>query len=360
MRRLGLEPDPNLYVGHLVQVLREARRVLADDGVLWLNLGDSYAGTGKSGGGVQGARWEDCGIDVEGPRGGKWMPPPAGLMRKNLIGIPWRAALALQADGWILRRDVIWAKGASFVDGWSGNPMPESVTDRPTAAHEFIFLLSKQERYFYDHEAVRERAEQTARGAAASFKRASSKRAQALPGQASSTHRNDREDVAYNQDKRNLRDVWGVCTQPFPGAHFAVFRPDFVRPMVLAGTSAAGHCPACGTRERAQTGSGGGNVLAVRRMGSDRFEPACRCDAEPVPDSVLDLFGGSGTTAQVALDLGRRAVLIEANPDYAAMQEERAAAGRLGIPCVTERPARAAATETPDQSGQPDLFALCD
>ncbi len=151
---LGLEPDPNLYVGHLVQVFREARRVLTDDGVCWLNLGDSYA--------------RDGGTDIKAPatavvgntRGTleqiatRKQKPPLSLKAKDLIGIPWRAALALQADGWILRRDVVWAKGASFVDGWSGNPMPESVTDRPTAAHEFIFLLVKRGRYFYDHEAM--------------------------------------------------------------------------------------------------------------------------------------------------------------------------------------------------------------
>ena len=279
---LGLEPDPNLYIGHLVAVFREARRVLADDGVCWLNLGDCYA-SGK--------------IDH--------------LAGKDLVGIPWRAALALQADGWILRRDVVWAKGASFVDGWSGNPMPESVTDRPTAAHEFIFLLAKRERYFYDHAAVRETARATATGAAASFKRAKSKRAQSIPGQAAGTHRDDRPDVAYNQAQRNLRDVWGVCAQPFPGAHFAVFPPDLVRPMILAGS----------------------------REG----------------DAVLDLFAGSGTSAQVALDLRRRAVLIDANPDYAPMQEDRIAAGRLGLPYSPPKAARQRGAPA-SRVNQPGLF----
>ena len=260
--------------------------MLADDGVLWLNLGDCYA-SGK--------------IDH--------------LDNKDLVGIPWRAALALQADGWILRRDVVWAKGTSFIDGWSGNPMPESVTDRPTAAHEFIFLLSKQGRYFYDHAAVRETAQAAATGAAASFKRAGSKRAQSIPGQAVGTHREDREDVAYNQSQRNLRDVWGVCTQPFPGAHFAVFPPDLVRPMILAGS----------------------------REG----------------DAVLDPFAGSGTTAQVALDLRRRAVLIDANPDYAPMQEDRIAAGRLGLPYSPPKSAPEPAAPVA-QCAVPDLFSCAD
>lgn len=284
---LGLEPDPALYVGHLVQVFREARRVLRSDGALWLNLGDSYAG---------GLLRDD------------------GLKPKDLIGVPWRVALALQADGWTLRRDVVWAKGASFVEGWSGNPMPESVTDRPTAAHEFIFLLSKSANYFYDHVAVRERAEQTARGAAASFVRAGSKRAQGIPRQTVGTHRENRADVAYNTETRNLRDVWGVCTQPFPGAHFAVFPPDLVRPMVLAGS---------------------------RR-----------------DDVVLDPFGGSGTTAQVALDLGRRAVLIDANPDYAAMQEDRAACGCLGLPYSPPKPVRA--HDAASATATSDLFSTTD
>ncbi|MHB1702518.1 MAG: DNA methyltransferase, partial [Acidobacteriaceae bacterium] len=246
---LGLEPDPNLYVGHLVQVFREARRVLADDGVLWLNLGDSYARSG--------------GTDVNAPStalvantrdtleqiGSRKQRPPSGLKAKDLIGIPWRAALALQADGWFLRSDVVWAKGASFARDWHGNPMPESVTDRPTRAHETVFLLSKSARYFYDHHAVKEPAVQSANVRSSSFKRSNDgKRAQGIPGQMIGTHRENRPDVAYNQASRNIRDVWAVNTKPYKGAHFAVWPEDLVRPMILAGTSARGHCPECAAR----------------------------------------------------------------------------------------------------------------
>lgn len=366
---LGLEGDPNLYIGHLVQVFREARRVLADDGVCWLNLGDSYARNG--------------GTDVKTPPtavvgntrgtldqiGSRKQRPPNGLKSKDLVGIPWRAALALQADGWYLRSDIVWAKGASFAEDWHGNPMPESVTDRPTRAHEMIFLLSKTDRYFYDQHAAKEPAVQSATGRAVYFKRDDdNKRAQAIPGQQVGTHRESRPDVAYNQATRNIRDVWAVNTKPYKGAHFAVWPEDLVRPMILAGTSEAGHCPACGkrwrrevarrndvrdtgaaiggdparndggTRERASPGSGGGNVLAARRIGTSQWHSTCVCNAEPVPDVVLDLFGGSGTTAQVALAHGRHAVLIDANPAYGALQASRIARSVAPAPSRHHRP----------------------
>ncbi|OIQ71241.1 DNA methylase [mine drainage metagenome] len=146
-------------------------------------------------------------------------------------------ALALQADGWYLRSDIVWAKGVSFAGTWHGNPMPESVTDRPTRAHEMVFLLAKSPRYFYDHDAVKEQAVQSATGAAASFRRkAWNKRAQSIPGQAVGSHRPDRPDVAYNQPLRNLRDVWAITAKPFRGEHFAVWPEDLVRPMILAGS----------------------------------------------------------------------------------------------------------------------------
>jgi DNA modification methylase len=313
---LGLEPDPHLYTGHLVQVFREARRVLADDGVLWLNLGDSYNASGRSGHGTrqgvkQGTnRASHAGAD-------HCRPNVAGLKPKDLIAIPWRAALALQADGWYLRSDVVWAKGLSFAQTWHGNPMPESVKDRPTRAHEMVFLLSKRERYFFDHVAVKEAAVQSATDKAASLRRDDGgKRAQGIPGQPVGTHRESRPDVSYNTPLRNLRDVWAVITKPYPGAHFAVWPEELVRPMVLAGTSAQGHCPACGARWRRTVNATTG------------FQPQCHCGIPPVPDVVLDLFGGSGTTAAVALSEGRDAWLIEANPAYTGLQQDRMAQTR--------------------------------
>lgn len=299
IEQIGLEKTPAEYVSALVEVFDCVRDLLADDGVLWLNLGDSYAGTGKSGGGVQGQRWQECGMDVEGPRGGKWVPPPIGYKAKDLMGIPWRVAFALQAAGWYLRQDIIWHKP---------NPMPESVTDRCTKAHEYLFLLAKSQRYYWDAEAMRERAVAADIGAmdggpqrhadgtnandgrnfrdkAHSFKREGSKRA-VIPGQKVGTHRAEREESTYDIYTRNRRSVWTVATRPYKGAHFATFPPDLIEPCVLAGS----------------------------RPG----------------DVVLDPFIGSGTTAQVALRYGRQFLGCELNPAYATLQQERIGAVLVG------------------------------
>lgn len=260
--QIGLEQTHEEYVANLVEVFREVRRVLRDDGTLWLNLGDSY---GKG---------------------------------KQLLGMPWRVALALQADGWHLRQDIIWAKP---------NPMPESVTDRCTKSHEYLFLLSKSPRYYFDHEAIKEpvaastisRLSQNVeaqagsdrvpgktngtmkavRSKANSFKREGSKREQAIPGQSVGTHRPDRAESEYSLDTRNKRSVWIVATRPFKGAHFATFPPELIEPCILAG------CPEGGT--------------------------------------VLDPFGGAGTTGLVATQNGRDAVLCELNAEYADMARTR-------------------------------------
>ena len=258
--QIGLEPTPDEFVAALVAVFREVRRVLRDDGTLWLNLGDSYASGGRS----------TRDTDDKLPNRGVGVRPADGAKPKDLLGIPWRVAFALQADGWYLRQDIIWHKP---------NPMPESVRDRCTKAHEYIFLLSKSPKYYYDAEAIKEPAVGGQTGRAASFKREGSKRAQAIPGQTVGTHRADREDVAYNGETRNRRSVWTVTTKPFKGAHFATFPPDLIEPCILAG------CPEGGT--------------------------------------VLDPFGGAGTTGLVAEEHGRNAVLCELNPEYAEMAAER-------------------------------------
>ena len=228
---LGKEATPDQYIANMVEVFRCVRDVLTDDGTLWLNLGDSY---GKG---------------------------------KQLLGIPWRVALALQADGWVLRQDIIWHKT---------NPMPESVRDRCTKAHEYIFLLSKSERYFYDHEAAMEPV------AASTVERLSQP---TLPQQVGSTRvpgkTNGNMKAVGNGETRNRRSVWTVATRPYKGAHFATFPPALIEPCILAGSR--------------------------------------------VNDIVLDPFMGSGTTAAVALQHGRQYLGCELNPAYQPLQDARIA-----------------------------------
>ena len=244
-----------------------------------------------------------------------------GLKPKDLIGIPWRVAFALQADGWWLRSDICWAKP---------NPMPESVTDRCTKSHEYIFMLTKSARYFYDAEAVKEPASPSSR--------ATPSRPQKLGGGSRGCH----------GGTRNRRDVWTISTKPYRAAHFAVFPPEIPEICIKAGTSERGCCPVCGAPwvrvvertadvdatakgsffDRGKTGArdGGdrtqpGERYLKRTIG---FSPSCSCGAgKPVPCTVLDPFAGSGTTGAVAKSLGRDYILIEANPDYIELIEER-------------------------------------
>ena len=304
--QIGLEQTPGEYVAKMVDVFREVRRVLRDDGTLWLNLGDSYNGYM--------ANQRGTGLETKRQQARKYIEPGAGLRtdtmkNKDLMGMPWRVAFALQADGWYLRQDIIWHKP---------NPMPESVRDRCTKAHEYIFLLSKNERYYFDADAMQEPTvgalpgNKNHRGATASaegdekrrpkagltaycerqrskrdsFKRDNSKRAEVIPGQTVGTHRADREESDYDTATRNRRSVWTVATRPYKGAHFATYPPALVEPCVLAGS----------------------------RPG----------------DTILDPFGGSGTTGEVAVLAGRRAVLCELNPEYVALAERRIATALWG------------------------------
>ena len=273
--QIGLEKTPEEYVAKMVEVFREVRRVLRDDGTLWLNIGDSYAGSGGAGNQYKPGGIAKTGTNAPSTWSAEYKTKPvtqrlAGFKSKDLIGIPWMLAFALRSDGWYLRQEIIWHKP---------NPMPESVKDRCTKAHEQIFLLSKSPRYYFDSEAIKEDAVGGQSGKAASFKREGSKREQTMPGQAYGTHIPEREDVAYNGEKRNRRSVWSVATRPYKGAHFATFPPALIEPCILAG------CPADGV--------------------------------------VLDPFGGSGTTAGVAIANGRNAILCELNADYCSLVEGR-------------------------------------
>lgn len=264
--QIGLEASPDAFVAKLVDVFREVRRVLRDDGTVWLNLGDSYARAGgwSDNSGLDGLARGESGRAMSNMtgKGGASQRLPIGLKSKDLIGIPWRVALALQADGWYLRQDIIWHKP---------NPMPESVRDRCTKAHEYIFLLSKSERYFFDSEAMKEPS--------ANPERAGKLERSFSTGKPDAVLRQDVGRAVMRTETRNRRSVWTVPTRPYKGAHFATFPPDLIRPCILAG------CPKDGT--------------------------------------VLDPFGGSGTTALVALEEGRKAVLCELNTDYIALAHKR-------------------------------------
>lgn len=301
----GLEATPQAFVSKLVELFRELRRALRDDGVLWLNLGDSYYNYRP---GVQArigpmTQLSKPHQEIEGV--GKRNNIIPGLKEKDLCGIPWRCAFALQDDGWYLRSAITWCKPSA---------MPESVLDRPTKATEQIFLLAKSQKYYYDNEAVR-----TPSGA-------------------------------------NLRDYWIVNTTPYDGAHFATFPAALITPMILAGTSAAGACPACLApyarrveRESKQAQAawsgagrengcmvGGGHFGRTGQWSAETvttgWSATCRCEAgPPVPCVVLDPFFGSGTTGFVCVELGRRYIGFELNADYCELARRRISRAQLPL-----------------------------
>ena len=334
---IGLEATVEEWVARLVAVFGEVRRVLRRDGTLWLNCGDAYAHPTSGGGGAVDVRTDGRkttpGDRVRGRMGGA-NTMVSGLPAKNLIGLPWRLAFALQADGWILRRDIIWAKKA---------PMPQSVTDRPTTAHEYIFLLSKSADYFWDAEAVKE---PSVTGDAR--RPYTSKGAWAMDGRPVD-QRHGGELRATDAATRNLRSVWVLGPDPYDGPHYATFPKEIPRRAILAGTSEAGACARCGKPlERVvEDIYRGGNridtdlIVGARRnrLGGQKewdayrpaatlgFRRACACgeDAGVRPCVVLDCFAGSGTTLLVAKQLGRDGVGIELSPAYVALAEKRIA-----------------------------------
>lgn len=304
--QIGLEASPAEYVATMVGVFREVWRVLKPSGTVWLNIGDSYAtGAGKvgdcPGGGAQGERWKERGAMTAPNR----MPMP-GLKPKDLIGVPWRLALALQADGWWIRSDIIWDKP---------NPMPESVTDRPTRSHEYVFLLTKSERYFYDQEAIKEPGSMASvarlnqpnfanqQGGAKDYgsqsNRSTRRTLENLKARVDKQRGHSRRHDGFNDrwdemEKReqcslmvNKRDVWKIACEPTPDAHFATFPQKLVEPCVLAGS----------------------------RSG----------------DLVLDPFIGSGTVGKVCERLGRRWVGLELNGDYIGIAKRKTAQMGLAL-----------------------------
>lgn len=252
--QIGLEGTPDRYVAEMVAVFREIWRVLKNDGTVWLNIGDSYSSGGRTTQVPDSLRAGQPDSDGTATR-----PPVVQSIRpKSMVGIPWRVALALMDDGWILRSDIIWSKP---------NPMPESVTDRPTKAHEYVFLLAKAERYYFDADAVREVG-----AGRMDFGLMTSPARLNQGGPWTKTHKDE-------PDGRNIRSVWSIATQPYPGAHFATMPEKLVERCILAGSKAG--------------------------------------------DIVLDPFMGSGTVARVALRLGRRAVGFDLNAEYLRMARRR-------------------------------------
>lgn len=337
--QLGLEKTPKEYIEKMVEVFREVKKVLKKEGTLWLNLGDSYATTNsgnmgaKSGlhGAYTSETYHNTIADIYCK---KTRPPiPSGLKSKDLVGIPWRVAFALQADGWYLRSDIIWHKP---------NPMPESVTDRPTKAHEYLFLFSKQPHYYYDAEAVKEDASGRSCGNR-------NYKYDGVPGMETKQGILAVADKEYHT--RNLRSVWTIPTQPYKEAHFATFPEALVVPCIKAGTSEKGVCPECGKAwvrvvekqsfgkahsatkfdKTMQGGPLSGSRQAYRAQGLEGpppvittgWRPTCSCGKNPVPATILDPFFGSGTVGVVAKKLGRNYIGIELKPEYCAMAQKR-------------------------------------
>jgi DNA modification methylase len=325
--QIGLEKTPEEFIENLVIVFREIKRVLKDDGTLWLNLGDSYSSGGRTTTTNQSVRGDkDYGVTRP--------PPVEGIKPKDLFGIPWRVAFALQSDGWYLRQDIIWHKP---------NPMPESVQDRCTKSHEYIFLLSKSPHYYFDNEAIKEEALQgTDYGILRSKKQAT------LNHPSITKRQNENIDSKLAGDgKRNKRSVWTVPTKPYKEAHFAVFPTDLIEPCVLAGSSAK-ICSGCGKSYRREMVTTDVPDRIVRdhmvgvipkrdkpsRMNSkdmlpltkedNGFVKQCECDTDHTEqDRIIDPFGGSGTTALVADRHNRDATVIELNEQYIEIAKNR-------------------------------------
>jgi DNA modification methylase len=376
--QLGLEKTIQQYIEKVVEGFREVRRLLRADGTLWLNMGDVYA---SQSGRFDRAEWNNKQSTNRGSFEENRKAPP-GLKPKDLIGLPWRVAFALQADGWWLRSDIIIARS---------NPMPESVRDRPTKAHEYLFMLTKQPNYYYDSEAVKEPA--------------GDRQSRCINSKVPIGDKHIKSNSAFLQpvSTRNKRDVWTIPSEPmhlelceacgriyrgreFAGlelrvvgmtddgrpikkrvcqcgatewlSHYATFPEALVKPCILAGTSARGVCAKCGApwervveKAKAPSADYNGkyastdnrsvnlqrNQIALRALGGEHdnpwperrtvgWAPGCDCIAtDPVPATVLDPFGGSGTTAKVAMELGRNAVLIELNPRYVELAARRCA-----------------------------------
>lgn len=369
-KEIGLEETPEAYIARMVGVFAEVKRVLRSDGVLWVNIGDSYAGGG--GGNYSKGDKNNSGQNVTNVRNRPTWLQATGLKAKDRIGIPHMLAFALRADGWYWRDECVWRKP---------NTMPGSMRDRTTAAHEFVFMFSKNARYFYDQEAIREKAVGGQSGNAAKFKRTGSKRETPIHGQGYGTHRPDRPDASYSGEARNKRSVWSIPTRGYKGSHYAVFPPALVAPCILAGTSAKGCCPACGSpwvrvvaRKRVATRPGKETKVTGDTMTDGNRDPqrhvtstettgwaqACKCEPlQPIPCLVLDPFVGSGTTLAVADFYGRRGIGLDLDDRNIKLIEQRMAESKT-ILLDKKAVKKKAVTPEPDIGFQRTILELLD
>ena len=348
--QLGLEETPDEYIDNMVEVFREVKRVLRKDGTLWLNLGDSYAGGGRAGKNPEyKAKHTNFGKVQDMSTYTEPSKIPKGLKPKDLVGIPWRVALALQADGWWLRNDIIWSKP---------NPMPEPVKDRLTKSHEYIFLLTKSKSYYYDHEAIKEPYSES------SIERINQVTFESQTGGDKdygkvSVHSNNTNSMrgtleAFKENLgsgRNRRSVWDITVKSYPGAHFATFPEEIPELCIKAGTSEGGCCLECGTpynrivekgeKVSSEDYKGKGKkdyasalaenpsdvkrrtLESMRQVIYKGWEAGCDCEGVKISCTVLDPFAGSGTTCAVASRLGRDSIGIELNEEYLKLARKR-------------------------------------
>lgn len=331
--QIGLEATPAEYIRRMMKVFSEVWRVLRDDGTLWVNMGDSYAGGNQTGRNDNGRPDKTRGwpeYDIKKTH----LDRIDGAKPKDMLGIPWRLAFALQDAGWYLRSDIIWHKP---------NPMPESVTDRPTKAHEYIFLLAKREKYFYDAEAVKEEISENSHYGGTYRTKCYNDAVRESMGNNSKTGITLGKTIEKPENGRNRRTVWTIATSPYSGAHFATFPPKLVEPCILAGTSARGCCPSCGAQwERVIERTGHENKREPAHAprsgptktdntgwrpltrGTDDFIQSCTCPShDPIPCTVLDPFAGTSTVGRVAAEYRRSFVGVELNPEYIQLARKR-------------------------------------
>lgn len=344
---LGAEPTPAMFIGHLMLVMAEMWRVLKPWGTVYVNLGDTYSGSG----GAHKPHHKSPGLSKSAKRDGYAFREEDrpdhkkyGLKEKSMVGIPWRFFFAAQAQGWIMRRDIVWAKGVSFMPNYAGSSKPESVLDRPTTTHEYVFQMAKSPRYYFDMEAVKEDAKDWG-------KRERNKGAYVGEGVMPNGQPNKGfKDCDSAVTGRHLRSVWVINPAQYKESHYATWPVKLVEPMIKASTSQTGNCPKCGkpwirqTTKKTEFMSGSGQagrtaeyvnangkwagiqhgvnlkLGPVSTTATTGWVPSCACDAgDPVPATILDPFSGSATTGEAALRLGRNYIGLDISEEYATV-----------------------------------------